>query len=259
MKVILILMFSFSILAAEKQVGLLAQWHLRSKQMTKDVEASKKLPQYPNQLTIYLVLEEWIKKKQVEVVIAEGCQGEITKESKLEFNGWSYAKLYEYRNKKNYQDILTHIPLKLEAKFQDEIEIICGDDLELVKKHQLVLSDITGNTGFMYRLKQAREKKDVKKFKIYHRAVEKIAKKKISNPIKYLKQKIDALYIEEQVILQERNDAFVKLINSLKPTKLAIVLGARHMKDLALKLKDAGHKVINFPTIQGTLPNKGNL
>lgn len=154
---------------------------------------------------------------------------------------------------------MTHVPLKIEAEFAEKILTTCGDSLDLIKRHQMILSDMTGVTGFLFRLEEARDKFDKKKFKLYHEAYEKIAKQKIDNPIKFLKEKLENLTKEELEIIKLRNKKFVEVINQSRSEKIAIVLGARHMEDLAEQLKVAGHEVAKFPEIEQTLPNNGDL
>lgn len=267
MKFLTILLLISSAFAAEKsanasdkkKVALLPQWHLRAKQKILDLNEARKLPQYSNQLSIYLVIKEWVEEKRVDVVVAEGCEGEITKDTNLNFNGWNYWSLFGRKDLDDYQDIMTHIPLKIEAKYQDKVKTICGDSLELIKKHQLILSDMTGATGYLYRLKQYREKGDTKSFERYKKSYEGLVKKKLKYPIAFIDKKLKELEKQEKQMLIERNKKFVEVINYSKANKFAIVLGARHMKDLEQRLKDAGHEVMKFPVIEKTLPNKGDL
>src|SRR5687767_967041 len=58
-------------------VHIFKQWHLSPATRTKDVEASKKLPQFENQTAIYKQLKTWIAAATIKTVFAEGCSGEI--------------------------------------------------------------------------------------------------------------------------------------------------------------------------------------
>ena len=86
-----------------KNIVLFGQFHLSSKTMTTEIEKSKDLPQYLNQKTIFLILDEWIRLKKVDLIISEGCVGELNSEFKKTFNGWSYKSLRQLSNSQSYK------------------------------------------------------------------------------------------------------------------------------------------------------------
>jgi hypothetical protein len=171
-----------------KTIALLGQYHLSGKTITTDIEASKKLPQFNNQKSIYLVIDEWVKQKKLNLLISEGCEGEINQDFKTVFNGWDYSSLKKLKESKSFKDVLSLVPLKIEAKYDEAIKTVCGDNQLLIKEHQLIFSDLKGYVGFFSRLKQSQP--GTKMYLAYLQALEESEKKKIAKPIEYLKKKI---------------------------------------------------------------------
>ncbi|NJL24935.1 MAG: hypothetical protein HC902_07015 [Calothrix sp. SM1_5_4] len=58
-----------------KTVMLIKQWHLSPTTITKNFK--EKYPQERNQTAIYANLADNIKKGKIQLIVAEGCQGEI--------------------------------------------------------------------------------------------------------------------------------------------------------------------------------------
>lgn len=253
--VILIFAFYSCLTMAEdktKTVSLLAQWHLAPKADTSDIKSSKELPQYRNQLAIFWVLKEWIEEGKVSAVVAEGCEGEITKAFSETFNSWNYKKLSKIKkDEQAYQDVLTHLPLKIEVLYSDEVYTLCGDELGLIDKHQLLLSDLRAYAGIWGRLKET-ENKDKKKFEKYAE----LLGSDVEDPVKYAAQKLREGLEKEEVLLNKRNQAFVKTISEMKEDKIAVVIGARHIEGLESDLKKKGYEVIVPKVIQETLPQE---
>lgn len=150
---------------AKKTVYFIKQWHLAPTTNTTDIETAKKQPQYRNQSEIYTSIADLITEKKIDTVIAEGCEGEITRDFKNSFNGWSFEKLAKETLGKSYGAILTHVPLKAEVKFGDQVKTLCGDDLSQIKLAQLALSDLRGDVGYWQRI--AENEKNPAKQKIY--------------------------------------------------------------------------------------------
>ena len=172
---------------------------------------------------------------KIDLIISEGCEDEITNDSSLNFNSWTIKKLFKEKNNKNYSDIITLIPLKIKAKFGDDIKVVCGDNNELIKKHQISLSNIRGFYGFYLRLSQYEKGTD--KYKKYLKSLETIEKQKISDPITYCINKIKLNINEYNKILSERNDSFIKTIKKYyTKNNIAVVIGGLHFDDLSSKL-----------------------
>lgn len=249
----LTLLFSTSLVASEKKtIALLGQYHLSAKAITKDIEQSKQLPQFNNQKAIYLVLDEWVRNKKLQLIISEGCEGEIDEKFRPSFNGWNYLSLRKNRKLSVYEDILTLVPLKIEAKYDKEIKTLCGDDLQMIAKHQLLFSDLKGYIGFFTRLKESVA--GTKKYESYLRALEDSEKRKIKQPVDYLKKKIKGLIEQEEAMVSQRNKSFLKVVQGSEASTVAIVIGNRHLEDLKTSLEKQGHKVLLFDLVQETIP-----
>jgi hypothetical protein len=248
--VIIALLFSCGINA--KTVALLGQWHLLAKKKTTDIEEAKKIGQYPNQKSIYLILKEWVKANKIQVVLAEGCEGEIDEKFTTKFNGWDYKKLKEKLGSKDYSEIMAHVPLKIEVEFKEKIRTICADDIKLIKEHQMAFSELSGNTGFYLRLKQNKGNK--KKFDGYVKALEEVVGKKVKNPIEYTRKKALEYLEKEERLLAQRNLHLEKVINRTKENKLALVIGYRHVEQLKKMLEKQGHTVVVPELLNDTLP-----
>lgn len=235
-----LILFLFIFVACKNQnkageVLIVKQWHIEPGINTKDIDSSSKLPQYVNQKDIYELLEKEINNDKIDLVISEGCQGEIKNDSTLKFNSWDIKSLKDAKNNNNYDDIITLIPLKLKAKFGDDIKVVCGDNDELIKKQQLSLSNIRGYYGFYLRLSQ--HKKNSNKFKTYKESLETIEKQKIDSPIEYCANKIKSNIEEYKNIMALRNDSFIKTIKEyVSKYNVALVIGGLHFDDLNAKL-----------------------
>src|SRR6185437_3555207 len=123
---------------------------------TKEANNSHELPQMPSQAAIFRQLDRWIGKKELNEVFAEGCSGQLDAQPTFKINGWTLADLEAAKGRPDYAEILTSVPLKLEAKYGASLHAVCGDDESLVKDGNLALSDIRGTVGFITRLKQYR-------------------------------------------------------------------------------------------------------
>ena len=132
---------------SKKQVFIFKQWHLSSEVDTKN-KIPAKIPQRINQKNLYHELLKQIENKKIATVVAEGCEGVIDKNFKHKFNQWGYANLLEVKESSAYEDIMTHIPLKLEVIFGDKLQTFCGDNYDLIQKQLLAFSEMRGVVGF---------------------------------------------------------------------------------------------------------------
>lgn len=247
---ILCLVYSFTLPA--KTIALLGQWHLLASQNTKDIKASQKLVQYPNQKALYLILKQWILEKKIDVLLAEGCEAqEINQNFSEIFNGWGYAELEKYRESKDFSDIIGFLPLKIEVEFKNDILTLCADSKELIKEHQLIFSDISSYTGFFVRLSE--HKNNPKVFDAYAGTLSQIAKKDVKDPINYSRMKALELIEKERNLIEKRNEHFLNVIKNLKQEKVALVIGQRHVKHLKKTLEKLGHTVVTPEIIDQTL------
>jgi hypothetical protein len=240
----LLIIASFILTSAQifsAEVILFPQWHLAPKVNTKF--HTGELPQTTNQLSIYNELVKSIDKNKIKSVIVEGCEGEITLKSKDNFNGWTVKDLSALPTKE-LDHVMAHIGLKLEAKYKDGLKVLCGDNLELIKKNQLAYSDLRGLFGFKMRLEQ--HTVDANKKADYLKTIKEVLKlPSTANEIdteKALNAEIRKSLIQFHTYLKARNQFFVDVSKTVeKPT--AIVIGALHIKDLEAKLPKGSFEV----------------
>ena len=223
------------------RVMLIKQWHLAPTNITKSFK--EKYPQERNQTAIYNSLNDAIKKKKVQIVVGEGCEGEINSEFKGSFNGWDYASLKGLALTRNYPRIVTHVPLKLEARHGDKLMTICGDNEAQIKEGNLRLSNLRGWVGFWTRLQEPAA--DAERLKLYSDAAAELLKVSKDTPLPTIQSKIKDSIRQELALftksLNERNGAFVKSLEGREFKTAAIVIGGLHAQDLKAKLQTAGY------------------
>jgi hypothetical protein len=225
---------------AKKKVMVLKQWHLAPTTVTKGFK--EKYPQEKNQTAIYKVLEEGVKRGELQLIVSEGCEGEINDQFTPAFNGWDYTSLKEQSARRNYERILTLVPLKIEAKYGGKIETFCGDSEKLIQEGNLRLSNLRGWMGFYARLSDKSEAPD--KLKIISESAADLLKLPKDTPVDKLiaeikvriQQELDGYFKS----LAERNDAFVKVLSEHEFERAAVVIGGLHAPDLKEKLQKAG-------------------
>ncbi|WP_372655779.1 hypothetical protein [Halobacteriovorax sp.] len=240
MKKTLILLFLFSQNAYSNEksiVRIYKQWHLLAKTKTLDIDKSKSLPQYKNQTFIYTELDKLIANKKVKAIISEGCEGEINTQFDSTYNGWNYKNLDSKKKTKQFKDILTLVPLKLEVKYKAKLMTMCGDNLSLIEKNALASSDLNGYIGYYTRLKQYKDTNN-KKYQLYKKSLLDGVDKKIDNPVEYARIRAKKSLSAFRRYTQERNDYFVRAIIKNIDKKPAVVIGGVHLADLTMKLKD---------------------
>ncbi len=223
-----------------KRVMIVKQWHLPPTTTTKSFK--EKYPHERNQTAIYQALNELVKKKKVQLVVGEGCQGEINSEFKTAFNGWDYEALKKQSQTRGYPRILSHVPLKLEARHGDKLLTLCGDDEKQVQEGNLRISNLRGWLGFWSRLKE--HKGDADKLKLYSEAAADLLKVPKDTSQEELQAKIKDRIKDEleqfRKSLNLRNDSFVKALEGHDYRIAAIVIGGLHANDLKEKIQAAG-------------------
>lgn len=236
-----LLLFMTNISIAQK-IYVLKQWHLPPKVDTTEIATAIKLVQYKNQKDLYQKVSALIEKSSVKVLLSEGCEKvEIDKSFTTKFNGWDYAQLEKTKNKKSYVDILTLLPLKVEAVYTDKVKTLCVDNDELIHKSQLALSDIRAYVGYASRLEEFRQKKDQVSFDRYAKSVltpEQIAKK--VDALKVAKEMALIAVEEFEEINKSREEKFVENIVALKMNpkdSVALIIGGVHAENLSNDLK----------------------
>lgn len=220
-------------------VTIFKQWHLSPKQNTTDIALSTKLPQYANQENIYANVKKIILEGKSQLLIAEGCEGEIDKNFKENFNGWDYTRLSTLKSSPDFDKILTLIPLKIEVLFGDKILTLCGDNKKLVNEHQLALSDLRAYYGYISRLSQFKGK-DEKRYQEYSKA---LGVPEGQDSITFAKTKGQAALATFKNLILKRNDSFIEIANKHKEQNPMIVIGGLHAEDLEKRLKEKGIEV----------------
>lgn len=225
---------------SRKKVMVLKQWHLAPTTSTKGFK--EKYPQEKNQTAIYKVLEEGVKRGELQLIVSEGCEGEINSEFKTPFNGWDYDSLKAQCFQKNYDKILTLVPLKIEAKYGDKIPTFCGDNEKLIQEGNLRLSNLRGWSGFFTRINEV--KGDPEKIRSYAESAADLLKLPKDTPtdkiIAEIKTRIKVELEGFNKSLADRNDDFVKTLSNHDFSRAAIVVGGLHAEDLKEKLEKAG-------------------
>lgn len=225
---------------ATKKVLVLKQWHLSPKTTTKGFK--EKYPQEKNQTAIYHFVEDNVKHGELQLLVSEGCEGEINADFKPAFNGWDYSTLHAQAFQKGYDKIITLVPLKIEAKYGDKIATFCGDNDEAIHEGLEKTSNLRGWMGFYVRLTEF--KNNPEKLKLYSDSATDLLKVPKDTPADKLMARIKERIKEEveafKKSLNTRNESFVKTLQGHEFTKAAIVIGGLHANDLKEKLEKAG-------------------
>jgi hypothetical protein len=241
--VLLTLALTFSCAHKPVQTGkviIIKQWHPSPSVDTRNIQASKSIPQYQNQKDIYDYLSNRVKTQKANLLIVEGCESgkEIDESFQQSFNGWNMASLSKASSSGDYEDIVTALPLKLKAKFPKEVTALCADNESLLKKNQLAISDARGFIGFYVRLKQ--NTADPKKFLTYKKALEETQKIEVADPIGYSKSQTIKSLENFNHYMQQRNALFARAIKKHLNENPILIVGGLHAKDLVNQLKAEG-------------------
>lgn len=236
--------------ANSQTIHIFKQWHLPAKVETTDIELSKKLAQYQNQKDLFEKLNSLILDNKVQALLSEGCEKiEIDEKFKTKFNGWSYELLVGQTQNKNYVDIMTLLPLKVEALHKEKIKTLCVDDLELIHESELLLSDLRAYVGYSTRLEEFKKNSDDLSYNRYANSLlseEEKAKK--DDPLEVARKKALDTIAKFELVNHKREQKIVKNILELKlPSKsiAILVIGGVHAQALSSTLKN---KKINVET-----------
>jgi hypothetical protein len=223
------------------KIWFFKQWHLAPSVDTHAAAPANPLPQAANQTAIYRQLERWIAEKQIAEIYAEGCAGEIGKDSSLRFNGWDLSTLHEAAGKPGYAEIVASVPLKLEAKFGDGVRTVCGDDEALIKESNLAFSDARGTAGFLSRIVEYRS--DSRRLKTYLEGAIQLYKlpadTSVDAVIARLKKELRASLARVNELIARRNAKLVVRLSAAKSTA-AVVFGGIHARGTVELLDRAG-------------------
>lgn len=239
--ILLLTLSSFSLYAQNSTVTIFKQWHLLPNSKTLNIKGSMLYPQFQSQVDIYLESLKLIKENKTQLIIAEGCEGEIGKKFKKAHYGWSFKKLEEELPSPEYKNIMALIPLKIKVKLKDKIRVICGDSEELMEKHQLAFSDLRAYIGYAYRLKDIKDKSSPKYIRFSKSLLDGV--KTDLTPLKYAKKKaIESLNLMKK-ITEQRNDIFIKVIKKHSKLNPLVIIGGLHVEGLVQKLKTSKYDV----------------
>lgn len=224
----------------DKSVMVVKQWHLAPTTITKGFK--EKYPQEKNQTAIYKAISDMVKKGQIDLLVAEGCEGEIDENFNTAFNGWTLEDLAKQSQTKGYDKIISHVPLKIEARWGKKISTICGDDEKLIQEGNLHLSNLRGWVGYLSRLSDSSLSEE--RIKPYAEAAADVLKMPKDSPIPELKKEIQKRTETEidlfSKTLKDRNANFVKTLQSHEFKSATIVIGGLHADDLRNELEQAG-------------------
>lgn len=222
------------------KINLIKQWDLSARTSTKGFK--EKYAQEKNQTAIYKSLDQDVKDGKIQLIVAEGCEGEMGPEFASTFNGWDYESLKSQSRLKNYERIITSVPLKIKAKHGEKIKVVCGDNLMSIQEGNLRLSNLRGWTGYWSKFEEL--KNDPAKLKPFAEAAAAVLKVPASTPSKDLADKIRAELKKEieglNTSISQRDEAFVKALSENQYATAAVVVGGLHMADLKTKLEQAG-------------------
>lgn len=246
MKLILITVFFLSIVGcSKKKVYIIKQWHLSPSTNTSDIEKSKKLPQYINQIDIYDRVLSLVNEKKSGVVIAEGCETN-SEYLKTNFNGWNLELLEQRKIIGDLDEILAPVPLKIKAKLNDEISVVCGDNLKLIQENNLAFSDLNGFSGFFERLKYYKQN-DEKKYQKYLKAFKETTDfNSKEDPVLVAKNKTLSSLNKFRLYIEKRNLSFLDAIKKNLDENPIVVIGGLHVSNLVESLEklDIEYEVI---------------
>lgn len=224
------------------RVWIFKQWHADPRIETKESGSSLELPQAANQTAIFTQLDRWISGGKLKTVVAEGCTGELTRDSQVRINGWSVGELQSKSKLPGFEGLVTSVPMKLEARHASRIRTLCGDDDAMIKEHLRAFSDVRGTFGFLSRLTQhqgdpARARTYLEGvIELYRLPKDTTVPQALSRLRLELKQAMSRLH----EALDRRNDKVIGVVGTVKEPEVAVVYGGVHAKGLVKKLEEKG-------------------
>jgi hypothetical protein len=234
---VLVLTILLSSCSGKNKVYIIKQWHLSPSESTIDILKAKDLPQYEHQLDVYQKAIDLIEKKS-RVVIAEGCEGEINEAFVTKFNGWDMASLTERRELSDYELILAPAPMKIKAKYQDKIKVICGDNEELIKANNLAFSDMKAFSSFFQRFIYY-QNQNQEAFNKYLKAYkELVTLKQADDPILDAKNRATESMNKFKQLIESRNTHFLKAIVENQKMNPVLIVGGLHVYGIEKFLKE---------------------
>jgi len=239
----ILVLLNFTISCSQKnQLTIIKQWHLSPNANTQDIEEAKKLPHYPNQIDIYHRLVEMIQNNETKLIIAEGCEGEVTKDFSKNYNGWSMDALEKLKDSSQFSSVLAPVHMKLKVKFP-KLKILCGDNEELVKKNLMAFSELKGFLGFWEKLNSFKGV-DQKKYLIYESKLKELfPEETIKDSMGFIVNKISENLNLFESYISQRNDSFIEVLKKNRVLNPVLIIGGLHVDELSYKLKNDSFKV----------------
>jgi len=166
--------------------------------------------------------------------------GEITDNYAQAFNGWNIKDLGAISKEKNYDEIVTLIPLKIKGKYHDKVKVYCADDEKIIQKQNSSLSDARGSIGFLTRIEQLKNDPTrlkpflAKAIELDHLPANSSADTVIKKLTSDLKEEIEKV----KKGIDERNQVFFKAIKNNQAQDSALVVGGLHAEGIVKLLKE---------------------
>jgi hypothetical protein len=225
------------------RVWIFKQWHANAALDTHDRAKGKDLPQAANQAAIFRQLDRWVSAGKIGTVVAEGCAGELTRESQTRFNGWNAHELESESGKSGYADeIVSSVPLKLEARYGGRVRTLCGDTDALIRENLLAFSDARGIVGFLTRLEQ--HKNDPVRAKTYLDGVIELYKlpadTSLQQSVVRLNTELRKAVARIHAAIDKRNESAMRAILDSGAQQIAVVYGGMHAAGLKALLEKRG-------------------
>ncbi len=229
-------------------VLIVKQWHPAPsvdtvpKSPGRERDLLKGIPQAENQIAIYKMLGNWINQGLLRTVLVEGCGYGISRGFETRYNGWNLRGLEKRAGRPDYDSVITHVGLKLEAKLGSAVDTVCADSDELIRAHDLAFSDARGVAGFLSRLEGVGD--DDPKAKPHLASVIDIYRlppgTTVPQAVAQLKAELKDVISRVQRGFEERNKIMVRKILGAPARPMALVVGGAHAPDLKSRLEKAG-------------------
>ena len=230
---------SCPVIDATKSVRVIKQWPLPPAVFTKDFK--ERYPQERNQTAIYQALADDVKKKKLDLVVGEGCEGTLDANFTGLFNGWSFESLRKVSQTRTYDRIIAHVPMKLAARFGDKISARCGDNEALIQEGNVHVTNLRGWSGYLTHLRATYVDDRGKLYADGAADQLKIARSTpLPEVLKLIQDKVRSELADFRRAIGQRNDGFVKAVTEPEFKTAAIVINGLHADDLKTKLQAAG-------------------
>jgi|LULF01.1.fsa_nt_gb hypothetical protein len=226
----------------EGTVFIFKQWHLSPNQDTTSKELAKKLPQFINQKDIFLKTKALIESHKTDLIIAEGCEGEINEDFSDSFNGWTLKKLKKERNSSDFADIMAPVPMKLKVMFP-KLEVLCGDNMRLIEENLRAMSDVRGFYGFYQGMKDSQQT-NKERYEAYVKQLVSLYPQEAKNgPMQFALDQTKIALLQFEKFIKKRNEFFFDIIKKQVHKNPVVIIGGLHVEDLTQRLHEKSYDV----------------